>query len=115
MVGVLAPITFGREIERSMREIIIPGDFVKDFHFTSERHLMIMIRVLGTDSKKVIDFFQDSEKQIFSLKTTEATEGKEISDQFLLGSMYMDEGPPISVDIDLDQPMARLILDFQKI
>ena len=113
MIEVLTPITFSREIDSSMREIIIPEEFIKDFHFTNKGHLMIMIRVLGTDSKKVIDFFQDSEKHMFSIKTT--TNGKQISNQFLLSSMYIDEGPPISVDIDLDQPMARLILDFQKI
>jgi hypothetical protein len=113
LAGVLTPITFSREIEGSMRDLIVPEDFVKDFHLSSAEHLMIIIRVTGTDSPKVKDFFEDSEEQLFSIKTVESEHEKEISDEFILSSMYMDEGPPLSVDINAEIPMVRLILDFK--
>jgi hypothetical protein len=40
--------------------------------------------------------------------------GKQVSEEFLLASLYMDEGPPLSVDIDQELPLLRVILDFQK-
>jgi len=112
MTGVSAPITFNREIEGSIKNLIIPEDFVKDFHLTGQ-HLMIIIRVMGTDSKKVKKFFANSEKQIFNIKTIETEHGKVISNDFRLTSMYMDEGPPLSVDINAEIPMMRLILDYK--
>jgi len=111
LTGVLSPITFNKEIG-SLRNLIVPEDFVKDFHLSGE-HLMIIIRVMGTDSKKVKDFFENSEEQLFNIKTIESEHGKEISDEFMLTSMYMDEGPPLSVDINAEIPMVRVILDFQ--
>lgn len=112
MTGVSDPITFNREIEESMRNLIVPEDFVKDFHLSGQ-HLMIIIRVMGTDSKKVRKFFANSEKQLFNINTIETEHGKEISDDFILTSMYMDEGPPLSVDINAEIPMLRVILDFK--
>jgi hypothetical protein len=112
MTGVSAPITFNREIEGTMKNIIMPKDFVKDFHLSGQ-HLMIIIRVLGTESKKVKQFFSNGEKQIFNIKTIETEHGKEISDNFILTSMYMDEGSPLSVDINSEIPMVRLILDYK--
>jgi hypothetical protein len=112
LTGISAPITFNREIEGSMRNLIVPEDFVKDFHLSGQ-HLMIIIRIMGIDSKKVKDFFTNSEKQLFNIKTIETEHGKEISDDYVLTSMYMDEGPPLSVDINAEIPMLRVILDFK--
>ena len=112
MTGVSAPITFNREIEGSMKNLIIPEGFVKDFHFSGQ-HLMIIIRVMGTDSKKVTRFFTNSEKKIFNIKTIETEHGKEIMGDYILTSIYMDEGPPLSVDINSEIPMVRLILDYK--
>jgi hypothetical protein len=105
-------IAFKRVIKGSLEEIIIPEEFIKDFHFSSDNHLMVMIRVIGTDSKKVIDFLKDSEGELFTLETT-ATDGKKASNEFILKSIYMDEGPPPSVDINTDVSMVRTILDFK--
>ncbi len=109
-------ITFKREI-KELGEIKIPEEFIKDFHFSGDHHLMIMLRVIGTDSKKVIDFFKGSETETFFLKTentAKSTSIKETSGKFILSSMYLDEGPPLSVDINQEIPMVRAILDFKK-
>jgi len=113
LADVSAPITFIREIGGSMRDLIVPEDFIKDFHFASDEHLMIMLRVIGRDATKVRDFFENSEKHIFTIKTIESSHDEQISNEFILTSMYMDEGPPISIDIDQEPPMVRIILDFQ--
>jgi hypothetical protein len=113
LVGVLAPITFSREIEGSKSDLIVPEEFIKDFHFFGDENLMIMLRVIGTDTKKVRDFFQDSETHIIRISTIESIHKKKIAQEFILTSVYMDEGPPISVDIDSEPPMIRTILDFQ--
>ncbi|MDY9922672.1 hypothetical protein [Methanobacterium sp.] len=110
-------ITFKRETKESLGEIKIPEDFIKDFHFSGDDHLMIMLRVIGTDSKKVVDFFEGSETERFHIKTentVESTSIKETSGKFILNSMYLDEGPPLSVDINQEIPMVRAILDFKK-
>lgn len=114
MTGVSAPITFIREIEGSMRDLIVPEKFVKDFHFSTDEHLMVMLRVTGPDLAKVRDFFEDSEGQQFTVKTIESAQEKQVSDEFMLNSIYMDEGPPLSVDIDIEPAMVRAILDFQR-
>jgi hypothetical protein len=111
LTGVSSPITFNKEIG-SLRNLIVPEEFVKDFHLYGEQ-LMMIIRVMGTDAKKVKDFFEDSEEKIFNIKTIEIEHGKEISDDYILTSMYMDEGPPLSVDINAEIPMVRVILDFK--
>ena len=97
-----------------MRNLIVPEDFVKDFHLSGQ-HLMIIIRVMGTDSKKVKDFFVNSKKQRFKIEGIVTEHGKEISDDYILTSMYMDEGPPLSVDINAEIPMVRVIFDFKNI
>ncbi|MBI4813112.1 MAG: hypothetical protein HY802_01755 [Methanobacterium sp.] len=110
-------ITFKREMKDSLSEINIPEEFIKDFHFSGDDHLMIMLRVIGTDSKKVVDFFEGSENETFFLKTentVESTSITETSGKFILSSMYLDEGPPLSVDINQEIPMVRAILDFKK-
>lgn len=112
MAEILEPITFSREIEGKTGDLIIPEDFIRDFHFSTDKHLMIMIRVVGRDAMKVRDFFEDAEGEIFSLNTV-GVDDKEISDEFVLSDMYMDEGPPVGVDINQEQAMVRLILDFK--
>lgn len=106
-------ITFERELE-GLNEITIPEEFIKDFHYSSDNHLMIILRVIGLDSQKVKDFLKESENDLFKLKTVTGTSGQVTSGKFILTSMYLDEGPPISVDIDQDIPMVRAILDFKK-
>jgi hypothetical protein len=110
-------ITFKREIKGSLSEIIVPEEFIKDFHFTGDKHLMIMLRVIGTDSKKVKDFFNGSENETFFLETENTQESDfitETSGNFILSSMYLDEGPPLSVDINQEISMVRIIMDFKK-
>lgn len=112
LADILEPVTFSREIEGQMIDLIVPEEFVKDFHFTSDEHLMVIVRVIGGDAMKVRDFFQDAEGELFALKTTESMD-KKISDEFILTDMHMDEGPNITVDITQEQAMVRLILDFK--
>jgi hypothetical protein len=117
MMTELASITFQKE--KTLEDLIVPEDFVKDLHFSSEDHLMIMLRVIGKDSKKVKKFFEKSEKGIFILETNhmapDNAHGKQVSGKFELNSIYMDEGPPLSVDINQEISMVRTILDFKKI
>ncbi len=113
MSGVSAPISFIKE-KKEFKELIIPQEFVKDFYFRSDQHLMVMLRVMGTDSAQVKDFFEDTEGDPYTVKTTESLHDTQISKEFILSSIYIDEGPPLSVDIDQELPMVRLILDFQR-
>ncbi len=106
-------ITFEREFAE-LDEITIPEEFIKDFHYSSDNHLMIILRILGRDSKKVKDFFKESENDLFILKIVSKTSGQDTSGKYILTAMYLDEGPPISVDIDQEIPMVRAILDFKK-
>jgi len=107
---VSTPVSFIRRDEK----IAISPDFVKDFYFRSDQHLMVMLRVVGTDSARVKDFFKGREGKQFTVKTMDNLAGKQVSEEFLLASLYMDEGPPLSVDIDQELPLLRVILDFQK-
>jgi hypothetical protein len=113
LAEVLEPVTFELEIEGSKVDLIIPEEFIRDFHFSTDQHLMIMIRVVGGDALKVRDFFEDTEEEVFRLKTVD-NENYKIDDEFLLTDMHMDEGPPLGVDIDQEQAMVRLILDFKR-
>jgi hypothetical protein len=115
LAEVLEPITFIQEIDGSKIDLIVPEEFVRDLHFSTKKHLMIMLRVVGTDSKKVSDFFEDGEEKVFTLKTIEANHNLKVDDNFILTSLYMDEGPPISVDIDQEPYMVRLIMDFERV
>jgi len=112
LAEILEPITFEIEIDGSKSDLIIPEEFIRDFHFATDQHLMIMMRVVGGDATKVRDFFEDTEGEIFGLRTVDDN-NHEINGKFLLTDMHMDEGPSIGVDIDQDQAMVRLILDFK--
>jgi hypothetical protein len=109
---VSEPITFSKESQGIMKYLIIPEGFVKDFHFSTEEHLMIMLRVVGPDTNKVVDFFEDGEDEVYNIKTIETVKGKQIDKKFILTDLYLDEGPKLSVDIDIEPPMVRVILDF---
>lgn len=111
MEYVSEPITFTREINGTGIDLIIPEPFVKDLHFSTKEHLMLILRVVGPDTNKVVDFFEDSEDEIFNIKTVEAG-GKVINEDFILTDLYLDEGPNLSVDIDIEPPIVRVILDF---
>ena len=114
LADVLEPVTFSREIGGQMVDLVVPEEFIKDFHFTSDEHLMIIIRIIGGDAMKVRDFFEDTEGDVFRLQTVDAN-NQEMNDKFLLTDMHMDEGPSIRVDIDQEQALVRLILDFKRI
>jgi hypothetical protein len=40
--------------------------------------------------------------------------GNRVSGKFELNSLYLDEGPPLSVDINQEISMVRTILDFKR-
>ncbi len=109
---VSEPITFTREMNGTNTDLIIPEGFVKDLHFSTNEHLMLMLRIVGPDLAKVVDFFEDGEDEVFNIKTVDAVGGRVIKEDFILTDIYMDEGPKLSVDIDIEAPMVRLILDF---
>ena len=111
---VSEPIIFTREIEGRIIDLTIPEGFVKDLHFSTNEHFMLMLRVVGPDMHKVVDFFEDGEDEIYNIRTFDAVENKEINDDFILTDLYMDEGPTLGVDIDIEPAMIRLILDFLK-
>lgn len=111
MEYVSKSLIFSREIQGSINDLIVPEGFVKDFHFSTEEHLMVMLRVVGPDTNKVIDFFEDGEDEVYNIKT-ETVEGLEIDKNFILTDLYLDDGPNLSVDIDIEPPMVRVILDF---
>ncbi len=111
MTAVVEPITFTQSIEGEIKDLIIPKEFIRDIERYG-KHLMVYIRVTGPDIWKVTEFFEDREGKTFTIDTTE-NRGEKISDDFVLTSVYMDDGPPISVDIDVEPPMIRAILDFE--
>ena len=115
MADVTEPVTFSREIEGLSRDLIVPEEFVKDFHFSTDKHLMIMVRVTGEDAMKVRDFFKDTQGELYTLKTVESDHGEQISGEFVLDDIYMDEGPSLGVDITQEQAMVRVILDFKRV
>lgn len=112
MMAVLEPITFTQNVDGEVKDLIIPKEFIRDIEMHG-KHLMVYIRVTGPDTWKVTEFFEDREGKTFTVNTTENQGGK-INDDFLLTSAYIDEGPPISVDITTEPPMTRAILDFEK-
>ncbi len=113
MVVESAPIKFSREIDGEMIDLMVSEDFVMDFHFISQEDLTVILRVQGVDSKKLKEFFKDSKGELFYLKTRDTWRDEIVEGEFLLNDMYMDEGPPISIDIGVQPPMVRLILDFK--
>lgn len=112
MAEVSEPVAFSREIEGSMRDLIVPEEFINDFHFLSDEELIIIARVTGPDIEKAVDFFKDGKGDIFTIKTTESS-GKQISDEFALIDMETDEGPHLGVDIDIEPPEVILTLEFE--
>ena len=112
MEYISEPITFNREIQGSMNNLIVLEGFVKDFHFSTDEHLMVMLRVVGPDTEKVVDFFEEGEDEVCNIKTVETLTGREVNTKFILTDIYLDEGPKLYVDIDIEPPMVRVILDF---
>lgn len=110
-------LTFDKKnkLASTLVQLIVPEEFVRDLHYSSEKHLMIMIRVMGRDSAMVRDYFKDSEGETFSIKTTQGFGMDEISNDFILTSLYMDEGPALSVDIDQEPAMVRILMDLEMI
>lgn len=94
-------------------QLIIPEEFIRDLHYSSEKHLMIMIRVMGRDSAMVRDYFNDTEGEVFSIKTSKGCGMDEISSDFMLTSLYMEEGPSLSVDINQEPAMVRILMDLE--
>jgi len=111
--GLAAPVTFIRETKDGIKDLTVPEEFVKDFYFRSDNHLMIMLRVVGTDTAKVKSFFEDAQQEILTIETIESIHQKEIVEEMVLVSTYLDEGPSVNVDINQELPLIRLILDFQ--
>ncbi len=108
-------VTFNKKnkSDDALEQLIVPEEFVRDLHYSSEKHLMIMIRVMGGDSARVRDYFKDSEGETFSIKTTQGFGMDKISNEFILISLYMDEGPALSVDIGQEPAMVRILMDLE--
>lgn len=115
MSKTMGTLTFNKKNKSAgaLEQLIVPEEFVRDLHYSSEKHLMIMIRVMGRDSVMVRDYFEDSEGEIFSIKTTQGFGMDEISSDFILTSLYLDEGPSLSVDIDQEPAMTRILMDLE--
>ena len=113
MAEVLEPVTFSREIEGSMSDLIVPEEFVKDFRFLSDTELIIVMRIRGPDIEKPVNFFEDSKGNKFTIKTTESG-GKQVSDEFTLIDMESNEGPYPTADIDIEPQEIKMVLEFEK-
>jgi hypothetical protein len=113
LAEVLEPVTFSREIEGAMSDLIVPEEFIRDVHSLSDKELIIVTRITGPDIEKTLEFFEDSKGDTFTIKTTESN-GKQISDEFTLIDMETDEGPHLGVDIDIEPPEVKIILEFEK-
>lgn len=114
MAVVIEPVSFGRVVNGSIVDLIVPEIFVKDIHFSTPEHLMLMIRVTGPDSNKLKNYFEGSEDEIFDIKTVLSENNQKISGKYILTDIYLDEGPQLSVDIDIEPETVRVILDFIK-
>lgn len=112
MSVVKEPISFGRMTKGAISDLIVPEVFIKDIHFSTPDHMMIMIRVTGPDSSKLKHYFEDSEDEIFQINTLMSENNEKISDDFILTDSYIDDGPSLSVDIDSEPETVRVILDF---
>lgn len=117
MPQTMETITFNKknESDSDLKTLIVPEEFVRDLHYSSEKHLMIMIRVMGHDSAMVRDYFMDTEGEAFNIETTEGFEMDEISSDFILTSLFLDEGPSLSVDINQEQAMVRVLMDLEMV
>ena len=112
-MAVLEPVTFSREIEGSVDDLVVPDEFVKDFRFISDTELIVVIRVEGPDIEKPLTYFEESKGSKFTIKTTEDN-GKQISDEFILIDMESNEGPYPTADIDIEPQEVKLVLEFEK-
>lgn len=112
MSVVKEPVSFGRMTKGEISDLIVPEVFIKDIHFSTPEHMMIMIRVTGPDSNKLKLYFEDSEDEIFQINTLMSENDEKISDDFILTDSYIDDGPSLSVDIDSEPETVRVILDF---
>ncbi len=110
MAEVLEPVTFS---QGTVGDLIVPEEFIKDFHFLSDKELVIVMRIRGPDLEKAVSFFEDRKGNEFTIKTTESN-GKSISDEFTLIDMETDEGPHLGVDIDIEPPEVKIVLEFEK-
>ncbi|HEX3013453.1 MAG TPA: hypothetical protein VHO92_04160 [Methanobacterium sp.] len=113
MAEVIEPVTFSREIDGSMSDLVVPEEFVKDFRFISDTELIIVLRIKGPDIEKPINFFEDNKGDKFTIKTTE-NNGKQVSGEFTLIDMESSEGPYLGVDIDIEPPDVKMVLEFEK-
>lgn len=113
MAEVLVPVTFSRQIEGSIRDLVIPEDFIKDFHFISDTELLLVIRILGPDIEKPINFFEGHKGDKFTIKTIE-NNGKQVHGEFTLIDMESNEGPYPTADIDIEPQEVKLVLEFEK-
>lgn len=111
---VKEPVSFGRVTKGSISDLIVPEIFVKDIHFSTPEHMMMMIRVTGPDSGKLKSYFEDSEDEIFEINTLLSENNRKVSEEYILTDSYIDEGPRLSVDIDIEPETVRVILDFIK-
>lgn len=96
-----------------MSDLTVPKEFIRDFRFISDEELIIVMRIVGPDIEKTMTFFEDSKGDKFTVKTTES-DNKQISDEFTLIDMETDEGPHLGVDIDIEPPEVKLVLEFEK-
>lgn len=112
MSVVKEPVSFGRMANGSISDLIVPEVFIKDIHFSTPDHMMIMIRVTGPDSSKLKHYFENSDDEIFQISTTLSENNQNVSDDFILTDSYIDDGPSLSVDIDSEPETVRVILDF---
>ncbi len=110
MAEVLEQVTFSQE---PGNDLIVPEGFIQDFRFLSDTELLIVMRIIGPDIEKAVDFFEDSKGNKFTIKTTESN-GKQISDKFTLIDMESNEGPYPTADIDIEPQEIKLILEFEK-
>lgn len=115
MSKAMETLTFDKKDNSAngLEKLIIPEEFVRDLHYSSEKHLMIMIRVMGKDSRMVRDYFKDAEGKIFSIESTLGFGMDEISNDFIINSLYLDEGPSLSVDINQEPAMVRILMDLE--
>jgi len=113
LAEVSEPVTFSRKIEGSMSDLIVPNEFIRDFHFLSDKELTIIMQIWGPDLEKSLNFFNDGIGDEFTIKTVES-DGKQVSDKFTLIDMETDEGPHLWVDIDIEPPAVKIVVEFEK-
>ena len=113
MAEVLVPVTFSREIDGKISDLVVPEEFIKDFRFISDTELIVVIRVIGQDIEKPLNFFEGGEGYKFTIKTIEST-GKQVHDEFTLIDMESNEGPYPTADIDIEPQEIKLVIEFEK-